>query len=154
METNESAMTQDVLEPKLERAEYRPKVLIVDDNEELLEEMRKMFASGGYDVITTSDSYIALEEALHIKPDIIILDLKMSPKSGFHVAEEIRSCYELKDTPIIAMTGFYTEKEHVLMMKLCGIKSFILKPFQPADLIARVEFALGRQTEEYPTQDV
>jgi two-component system, OmpR family, response regulator len=128
----------------------KPRILIVDDNWELLEELEEMLTHSGYQIDTLSDSDMALNVANTIKPELILLDLKMSPKSGFQVADELRhSSYDIKHVPIIAMTGFFTEKEHILMMKLCGIRTFILKPFNPLNLIAKVEFALQRRDEEY-----
>lgn len=134
-------------------AKRNPKIMIVDDNAELLEELERMLSTAGYDVIVVSDSAAAFEEALKNAPDILLLDLKMTPKSGFQIAHELRHSWLMKDVPIIAMTGFFTEKEHILMMKLCGIKSFILKPFNPVDLISKLEFALGRRTEEYDPEE-
>lgn len=122
------------------------KILIVDDNFEFLEELQEMLTQGGYAVEINPDSTKALEAAQEMKPDLILLDLKMVPKSGFQLADEIRHS-PLKNVPIIAMTGFFTKKEHVLMMKLCGIRTFILKPFHPANIIAKIEFALGHQGE-------
>ena len=130
-----------------------PRIMIVDDNMELLEELEEMLTQSGYEVATLSDSGRAFALAHEIKPAVIILDLKMGSKSGFQVADELRHSLQMKDVPIIAMTGFFTEKEHVLMMKLCGIKTFILKPFNPVNLISKVEFALGRKAEEYDDQD-
>jgi len=121
--------------------------MIVDDNAELLEELEDMLELGGYDVIALSDGNKALDVALKNKPDLILLDLKMSPKSGFQIADETRNSLALKDVPIIAMTGFFTEKQHLLMMKLCGIKTSILKPFWPVNLISKIEFALGNRLE-------
>ena len=132
--------------------QQNPRIMIVDDNIELLEELKEMLSRGGYDVETVFDAAKAFGTAHDLKPAVILLDLKMSPKSGFQVADELRHSLQMKDVPIIAMTGFFTEKEHVLMMKLCGIKTFILKPFRPADLIAKIEFALGRRREEYDDQ--
>ncbi len=77
----------------------------------------------------------------------------MSPKSGFQVADEVRNSLLLKDVPVVAMTGFFTEKQHFLMMKLCGIKTSILKPFRPINLISKIEFALGNRVEEYDTDE-
>jgi DNA-binding response OmpR family regulator len=125
-----------------------PKIMIVDDNYELLEELEEMLKLGGYDVEIVHNSSMACMEAHRIKPDLILLDLKMSPKSGFQVADELRHSTHMKEVPIIAMTGFFTEQEHILMMKLCGIKIFILKPFNPVNLIAKIEFALGRSQNE------
>jgi len=125
------------------------RILVVDDNEELLQELQTMLELGGYDVIAMSDSSDAFDVAFKKKPNVILLDLKMSPKTGFQIADEVRNSLLLKDVPVIAMTGFFTEKEHLLMMKLCGIKISILKPFQPVNLIAKIEFALGHRPEEY-----
>ncbi|MBI4309176.1 MAG: response regulator transcription factor [Candidatus Omnitrophica bacterium] len=128
------------------------KIMIVDDNLEFLEELQEMLSNSGYDTEIVPDSTRAFNVAHNIKPELILLDLKMVPKSGFQVADELRHSLQMKDVPIIAMTGFFTEKEHVLMMKLCGIKTFILKPFKPVNLITKIEFALGRRSEEYDDQ--
>lgn len=127
--------------------ETKPRILVIDDNVEFLEELKSMLEMGGYDVRTLNDSSEVLNVALEHKPDLILLDLKMSPKSGFQVADETRNSFLLKDTPIIAMTGFFTEKQHFLMMKLCGIETSILKPFWPVNLISKIEFALGGNNE-------
>ncbi len=123
------------------------KILVVDDNFEFLEEIKEILLQSGYEVETVSDSEEAIKAAHETKPDLILTDLKMSPKTGFQVADEVRQSYQLKDVPIVAMTGYFTEKEHILMMKLCGIRHFIHKPFKPVDLISRIEFALGRREE-------
>jgi DNA-binding response OmpR family regulator len=128
------------------------KIMIVDDNAEFLEELQEMLTQSGYTTEIFPDSTKAFAAAHTVKPDLILLDLKMSPKSGFQVADELRHSTEMKNVPIIAMTAFFTEKEHILMMKLCGIKAFILKPFKPVNLIAKIEFALGRKKEEYDDQ--
>ena len=143
-----------------DRAEYKrskgidqvldnPKIMVVDDNIEYLEEIEEVLFHGGYEVETVPDSGRALALAHEHKPRLILMDLKMSPKNGFQVADELRHSLLMKDVPIIAMTGFFTEKEHILMMKLCGIKSFLLKPVNPINLIAKIEFALGHRSEEY-----
>jgi len=129
----------------------KPRILIVDDNVELLEELENLLSMGGYDVTALSDGTQVFDVALKNKPDLILLDLKMSPKSGFQIADEARNSLFLKDVPVVAMTGFFTEKQHFLMMKLCGIKTSILKPFRPLNLITKIEFALGNRLEEYDT---
>lgn len=129
----------------------KPLIMIVDDNVELLEELENLLKLGGYDVIAISDGTQVFETALKNKPDLILLDLKMSPKSGFQIADEARNSQILKEVPVIAMTGFFTEKQHFLMMKLCGIRTSILKPFRPLNLITKIEFALGNRLEEYET---
>jgi DNA-binding response OmpR family regulator len=129
------------------KTNYR--IMVVDDNIELLEELENLLKLGGYEVTAISDGTEVFDIALRNKPDLILLDLKMSPKSGFQIADEVRNSLFLKNTPVIAMTGFFTEKQHFLMMKLCGIKTSILKPFKPLNLINKIEFALGNRLEEY-----
>jgi len=129
----------------------KPLIMIVDDNVELLEELENLLKLGGYDVIALSDGTKAFDFALKNKPDLILLDLKMSPKGGFQIADEVRNSNSLKNIPVIAMTGFFTEKQHFLMMRLCGIRTSILKPFRPLNLITKIEFALGNRLEEYET---
>ncbi len=140
-------------EEKTVSTKTKPVIMVVDDNVELLEELENLLKLGGYDVIAISDGTKVFEAALKSKPDLILLDLKMSPKSGFQIADEARNSLFLKNTPVIAMTGFFTEKQHFLMMKLCGIKTSILKPFRPLNLITKIEFALGNRTEDYETAD-
>ena len=139
------------LDQKTKATKTKSRILIVDDNVELLEELENLLTLGGYDVIAISDGTKVFDTALKNKPDLILLDLKMSPKSGFQIADEARNSLLLKDVPVIAMTGFFTEKQHFLMMKLCGIRTSILKPFRPLNLITKIEFALGNRLEEYET---
>jgi DNA-binding response OmpR family regulator len=126
----------------------RHKILVIDDDLELLEELKELLELAGFHVDTVNDSSKAAMEAKRILPDLILLDLKMSPKSGFQVADELKRSDQLKTIPAIAMTGFFTQKEYVLMMKLCGIKAFVLKPFNPATLIAKIEETLAQAKEE------
>ena len=144
-------MSDSVLESPVEEqmtkpnSKDKPLIMVVDDNVELLEEVENLLRLGGYDVIAISDGTKVLDAALKTKPDLILLDLKMSPKSGFQIADEVRKSPFLSDVPVIAMTGFFTEKQHLLMMKLCGIGTALLKPFKPLNLISQIEFALGNR---------
>ncbi len=149
-------MTNTIMDTELEGqfklGRSKPLIMIVDDNVELLEELENLLKLGGYDIIAISDGNKVLETALNQRPDLILLDLKMSPKSGFQIADEVRNSSLLKNVPVVAMTGFFTEKQHLLMMKLCGIKTSILKPFRPLNLITKIEFALGNPLKDYENQ--
>ena len=145
-------LTEEQVNTMEETPKHNSRIMIVDDNIEFLEELQEMLNQSGYDTEVVPDSANAFAMAHVIKPELILMDLKMSPKSGFQVADELRHSLQMRDIPIVAMTGFFTEKEHVLMMKLCGIKAFILKPFRPVNLISKIEFALGRREEEFNAQ--
>ncbi|MDD2751836.1 MAG: response regulator [Candidatus Omnitrophica bacterium] len=119
----------------------KKKVMVIDDNQEFLEELKEMFSLNGYSTVTINDSLLAREAAILEKPDIILLDLKMPGKSGFQVADEIRSFSQLYRVPIIAMTGVFKENYGPLL-NICGIKKCLKKPFSPLDIIAEIESSL------------
>ena len=118
------------------------KILLVDDDKEFLEELKEMLALTGYKVMGVADSVAAVNAARVTKPDAILLDLRMQAMSGFEVADKLKSFPETSHIPVIAMTGFYTLKEHAWLMNFCGIKRCIKKPFNPLDVIAEIEQAI------------
>jgi len=119
------------------------KIMVIDDDQSFLDEIEEMLKSSGYDVVLLSDSSTAIDKVTEYKPDVLLLDIKMEGASGFKIADELRRIPELKNIPLIGITGFYTENEHRLFMKMCGIKKIIIKPFQPLDVIAAIEKAVA-----------
>jgi len=117
-------------------------VMIVDDDREFLEELKEILVQTGYVVTDVSDSASAVKVAREIRPDVILLDLRMRQTSGFEVADGLKRFSETSGIPLIAMTGFYTMKEHSWLMNFCGIKKCLKKPFNPLDVIAEIELAL------------
>ncbi len=116
------------------------KVMIVDDDTEFLEELNETMSASGYEMIPVNDSTTVVDIASRVKPDLIILDLKMPGKSGFQLAEEIRRLPELEKIPIIAMSAFFKE-EYAFLLSIFGIKKCLKKPFNPLDVITAVETA-------------
>lgn len=114
------------------------KILIIDDDKEFLEELDETLALSGYSVTAVNDPQEALDTTNRIKPDAILLDLKMPNKSGFQVADEIRHYAELAHIPIFAMTGHFKD-DYEPLMNICGIKRCLKKPFNPLDVIALLE---------------
>lgn len=114
------------------------KILIIDDDEKFLEEISQLLKAGGYSVNVVSDANSAVKEACSIKPDVILLDLKM-PISGFKIAIQLSCLAETKHIPIVAITGVYTEQEHRLVMSACGIQKWLIKPASPLEVIAAIE---------------
>ncbi|OGS23630.1 MAG: hypothetical protein A2297_08350 [Elusimicrobia bacterium RIFOXYB2_FULL_48_7] len=116
------------------------KVIVIDDDETYLEEFRSMLVSNGYSVETTSDCMGAVNAIIRSRPDVIILDLKMKEKNGFQIAAELSLIPETSDIPIIAITGYFKEREHVGFMKINGIKDYLIKPINPKDIITKIEW--------------
>lgn len=133
---------KEELELQQMKKETNPKIMVVDDDVELLEELKEILTYSNYEVEVVPNSGLAFEVACEVKPDLIILDMKMKPKSGFQLADEFYNSSRTKSIPIIALTGFFTEKEHLLMMKMFGMKHAILKPVNPFDLIEKIELLL------------
>lgn len=115
------------------------KVMIVDDDKEFLEELKETLILSGYDVTAVNESVMALKVARAVKPDVILLDLKMRLMSGFEIADGLKHLQETSKVAVIAMTGFYTMREHSWLMNFCGIRKCLKKPFNPLDVIAEIE---------------
>ncbi len=119
------------------------KILIVDDNEDLLSELKEAFEGAGYDVAVSSDGVSALEVAKSNFPDLVLLDLNLPRKSGFEVASALKKQKRLSNVPIIAMTGHYTEEERKRAINACGIRKCLTKPMDMEEMFKEVENILG-----------
>ncbi len=120
----------------------KKKVMIIDDDKEFLEELTETLSLSDYEAIMFDSPITALEKILKEKPDVILLDLKMFPISGFEIAHELKYIAGTENIPVIAMTGFYKDGYDSLM-KMCGIKNCLKKPFKPLDVIAQIEKVLS-----------
>lgn len=116
------------------------KILIVDDDNIFLDELGSVLGSAGYEITTLSDSTLAVRFADQIKPDLIILDLKMSGRSGFQVADDLKHFNTTSKIPIIAMSAYFVEKAQKAYMHGIGIEEFIVKPFNPLEIISKIEW--------------
>ncbi|MFH1855752.1 MAG: response regulator [Candidatus Omnitrophota bacterium] len=115
------------------------KVVIIDDEEDFLKEISEILISHGYEAKPFFSPEQAIKKIKIIQPDIILLDFKMEEMSGFEIAEKLSNDKETAHIPIIGITGFYTEREYHLPIKMCGIKKYLLKPVEPQELISEIE---------------
>jgi DNA-binding response OmpR family regulator len=120
------------------------KIMVVDDDKTFLEELGEILQASGYEVEGVSDPLTVLRKVNDSKPDLILMDLKMPGKSGFQLADELRHKSSLSGIPIIAISGFFTETEHALLMNLCGIRQCVKKPFNPTELIKQIHSVLDK----------
>lgn len=119
------------------------RVLIIDDDKEYLDDLRGVLERAGYEVCCLNDSTTAVKTVMASRPDVVLLDLRMKRMSGFEVADEIHRLPDIKNIPIIAVTGHYTMKEHTWLMNFCGITKCLKKPFNPLDVIAEIEHVVA-----------
>jgi two-component system response regulator MprA len=117
-----------------------PTVLVVDDDRKLTEMLRRTLAYSGYQVLTALDGPGALELARAQQPDLIILDWMLPGLSGIAVAELIRA---EGDTPILMLTARDAVLDRVAGLD-SGADDYLVKPFAPEELLARVRALLRR----------
>lgn len=94
-----------------------------------------------YEVVTANSGPRALKFLEKQKPDLILLDIKMSPMDGLKTLKEIRSITNRSDIPVIMLTGM-EDKTSVLESAKLGICDYILKPFSSEDLLERIRKVL------------
>ena len=119
----------------------KKKVMIIDDNKEFTDELKEALALSGYDVTAVNDTIDVSNIAIKVKPDVILLDLKMPKKSGIQLAYELRQIGILINVPIIAISAFYKEGTFSLM-KVHGITTYLSKPVDLIHLINEIEKVL------------
>lgn len=119
------------------------RVMVVDDDVEFLKELQETLATSGYEIIAIQNSKNASNAAILTRPDIILLDLKMAGMDGFELAQTLKRFPETNNIPLIAMTGYFTSQEHGELIDRCGMKTCLKKPFNPLDLISRIENILA-----------
>ena len=126
------------------------KVLIVDDEAKICELIRLYVEKEGYSAIIATDGARAVEKFTEEKPDIVLLDIMLPVKDGWQVCREIRA---VSDTPIIMLTAKGETFDKVLGLEL-GADDYIVKPFEPKELIARMKAVLRRaETRPAPQQE-
>jgi len=119
------------------------KILIVDDEPDILEIITYNLQINGYDVQTAKDGDQGLIKAKEYKPDLIILDIMMPKKNGIEVCKILRSQPEYDDTLIIFLTALNDELSHVKGLEF-GADDYISKPVSPKIMVSKVNAMFRR----------
>jgi DNA-binding response OmpR family regulator len=133
------------------------KILIVEDEPNMVAGLRDNFEYEGYEVITANDGVAGLERALTDSPDLLVLDVMMPRMSGLDVCKQLKA--KRPSIPIIMLTARGQEVDKVVGLEL-GADDYVTKPFSIRELLARVKAVLRRaQTapkdqEQYKFGDV
>ena len=123
----------------------KEKILLVDDEEDIIEFLGYNLSKEGYDVTTTNNGNDAILLAKKIKPDLIILDVMMPDKDGIETCQEIRAIDELKNTLIAFLSARGEDYSQVAGFD-AGADDYISKPIKPRLLVSRVKAILRRKT--------
>jgi len=116
------------------------KILLIDDETEILEICRDYLKASGYDVITAKDGVQGLAAARREKPDLIVTDLMMPEMDGLDFTRMLR---KESNVPIIMLTARVEETDKLIGLEI-GADDYITKPFSPRELVARIKVVLRR----------
>ena len=128
----------------------KAKVLVVDDEKDIVEFIQYNLEAEGFDVITAFNGKNALE-AVKQKPDIIVLDVMMPGIDGYEVCETIKSHDDFKNIPVLFLTARTSERDEIHGLNL-GADDYIPKPVSIKKLIARIKSNI-RQSEGTADED-
>jgi diguanylate cyclase (GGDEF)-like protein len=121
-------------------------ILVVDDDPDIARFVEVNLRSAGYDVSVAADGEEALERAGTLRPDLVLLDVMMPRIDGFEVAQRLRRNPQTSNTSIIMLTAKALSTDKVLGLT-AGADDYIIKPFDPIELLARVKGTLRRAKE-------
>jgi PAS domain S-box-containing protein len=130
-----------------ERGRDRQKILLIDDDRGIRMICRDVLEGHGFLVRESEDAERALAEARRFKPDLVLVDVMMPGMDGFQLAQRLRGDRETSLTPIIFLSARGQTADKVRAFKL-GAEDYLVKPFDSAELVARVEKALMRRDLE------
>lgn len=120
------------------------RILVVDDEPDLLELVRFNLTQAGFQVTTAASGREALEQLKSATPDLVVLDLMLPDISGNDICRQIRSDPALADLPIVMLTARSEEVDRVVGFEL-GADDYVPKPFSPRELMLRVRAVLRRR---------
>ncbi|MEC7836634.1 MAG: response regulator, partial [Chloroflexota bacterium] len=118
------------------------KILIIEDEENILEAVKYTLTQEGYDVFTSVDGEDGLKKAQKIKPDLVLLDVMLPKMDGFEVCRILRKDLEM---PVFMISAKAEEIDRVVGLEI-GADDYITKPFSMRELVVRVRNSLRRVT--------
>lgn len=120
--------------------EKSPRILVVDDEEQIRRALKSILTARKYEVVLAADGDQAIDLAIEIPPDLIILDMAMPGLTGVEVCRELRNWY---DGPILMLSVISSDTEKATALDI-GADDYLTKPFSTTELLARIRALLRR----------
>lgn len=120
------------------------KILIVDDDENIIELVSFILKRAGYAVLEALDMNTAMNLIHRENPDLVVLDLMLSHENGFEICRSLKCDERYKNIPIVILTA-KTDREDKFVGKIMDVQEYITKPFDSDDFIKRIKNILGRR---------
>jgi DNA-binding response OmpR family regulator len=127
-----------------------PKILVVDDELKIARLVRDYLTEAGFDVVLAGSGPSALASARSDQPDLVVLDLGLPGMDGYDVTRSIRRHSAI---PIIMLTARSEETDRIIGLEL-GADDYVVKPFSPRELVARVKAVLRRTNGETASETI
>ncbi|WP_224701149.1 response regulator [Devosia aquimaris] len=115
-------------------------ILIIEDDVEIIRILQAYFERDGYRTVTATDPHVGLMHHQRLKPDLVVLDVKMPKMDGFETLAALRST---DDTPVIMVTALAEDLDKLQALRL-GADDYVVKPFNPLEVVARARAILRR----------
>ncbi len=126
-----------------------PRVLIVEDDITLNEQLQQLLVNAGFDTVVAHDGNDGLTKSISLSLDLILLDVSLPEKDGYQILKTIR---QTRVTPVIMLTARGAEEERILGLK-SGADDYLSKPFNFTELILRIEAILRRSAPQINDDD-
>lgn len=124
------------------------KVLIIDDEADILETMTFRLSSAGYEVLTTQDGSVGFEKAKEFCPGLIILDVMMPGIDGFETLRKLKEDPSTREIPVVIFSCGAEEEEWAKKSLKLGASGYIVKPFEVEALLFTVQNFMKRKTSK------
>ncbi len=121
----------------------KPKILVVEDEQDLIDLISYNLRSEGYEVFSCRDGGSVLEQVRKVKPDLILLDIMLPKIDGVEVCRQLRKITETRTTPIVFLTARSEEYSEIAAFD-AGADDYITKPVKPRVLVSRIKAILRR----------
>ncbi len=123
-----------------------PKILVVDDEPDVVALIERTLKSEGFAVVSAYDGIGALDLVSSEKPDLVLLDIMMPMMSGYEVCEQIKSNPQTQNVPVVCLSSAHAADARAQSLK-AGAVELLTKPFLPAELIAQIRRHLHEEED-------
>ena len=122
----------------------RTKILVVDDEQDVVDLIQRTLQTEGFDVVCAFDGISALDLVDIERPDLVLLDIMMPMMSGYEVCEQMKSNPETQNIPVICVSSAHTPDARKQSIR-AGAATLVAKPFLPAELVAQIRRYLRKE---------